>query len=138
MTQDHDDNSETRKRYFSADPHSTSNLEEQSFLDEPLEKTNLMNDEQFNDDDVEFSAEFLAEEEQEANDDTDEFMMRALGWLAVAVAILAFFTMPVLFATAGIVLGFISRNRGHLWIGNTAIVLSILALIIQLLIFPFV
>lgn len=138
MTRDHDDNSGTRKRYFSNDPYSTSNLDDQSFLDEPLEKRDLMNEEQLNDDDVEFSAEFLAEEEQDANKDTDEFMMQALGWLAVVVAILAFFTMPVLFATAGIVLGFISRNRGHLWIGNTAIVLSILALIIQLLIFPFV
>src|SRR5699024_5860872 len=101
-------------------------------------QTRITDDEQFKDDDIEFSAEFLADDEQIDEDNTDDFMSQSFGWLAVVLAILAFFTMPVLFGIAGIVLGFISRNRGFVWLGNTAIVLSALALIIQLIIFPFV
>lgn len=131
----------TRKRYFTDDQQTSSYDGEQHLSEQHVDnfgQTRITDDEQFIDDDFEFAAEFLAEERQKADDDTDAFMSQSFGWLAVVLAVLAFFTMPILFAAAGIVLGFISRNRGHVWLGNTAIVLSVLALIIQLIIFPFV
>jgi|SRR5690625_64639 len=136
-----DDKRDVRKRYFTDEQPSSAYDEEQRLSEQHVDnfgQTRITDDESLRDDDTEFAAEFLADEKQKADEDTDAFMSQSFGWLAVVLAVLAFFTMPILFAAAGIVLGFISRNRGHLWLGNTAIALSVLALIIQLIIFPFV
>lgn len=132
---------EERKRYFTDEPETAALNDEERLSEQHVDnfgQTRITDDEQARENDIEFASEFISEEKRQADVDTDEFMNQSFGWLAVVLAILAFFTMPILFGIAGIVLGFISRNRGHLWLGNTAIVLSVLALIIQLIIFPFV
>lgn len=147
MVTNNNKNTNGRKRYFTDEQNLIDDQDTISYDDQPtlseqhvdnFGQTRITDDEQFKDDDIEFSTEFLADEKQIDDDNTDDFMSQSFGWLAVVLAILAFFTMPVLFGVAGIVLGFISRNRGFVWLGNTAIVLSVLALIIQLIIFPFV
>jgi len=134
-----DDHREDRKRYFSDEPYVMPERDSR-LNDEPLddhEPQTMRDENRLRDHDFELSREFLAEDDSRSDDYSDDFMMQSLGWLAIVLSVLAFFTMPILFAAAGIILGFVTRNRGFVWIGNTAIVLSIIALIIQLLIFPF-
>lgn len=134
-------NTNERKRYFSEAPQSSTIDDEQRLEEQHVDnfgQTHITDYDDTKGNDIEFASEFITEDKKEADLDTDEFMNQSFGWLAVVLAILAFFTMPILFGVAGIVLGFISRNRGHVWLGNTAIALSVLALIIQLIVFPFV
>jgi|SRR5690625_306614 len=130
---------ESRKRYFSDEPYTMPDQKDHLKYDDldNYERDSIRDEHRLKEHDFELSREFLAEDDGHSDDLSDDFMMQALGWLAIVLSVLAFFTMPILFAAAGIILGFVTRNRGYIWIGNTAIVLSIIALIIQLLIFPF-
>ncbi|MBM7569647.1 DUF4190 domain-containing protein [Aquibacillus albus] len=60
------------------------------------------------------------------------------GWLAIILAALSFFMMPVILGAAGIIFGFVSRNRGADTLGNTAIIAGAISIIITLFIAPFV
>lgn len=61
-----------------------------------------------------------------------------LGWLAVVLSVLAFFWMPLILGTAGIVFGIIARNRDLKVLGNTAIVVGLVVVVLRLLILPVV
>jgi len=60
-----------------------------------------------------------------------------VGWLSLIISFIALFTMPILFGSGGIILGFIARSRDAEWLGNIAIVLGIIAIISAFFIRPF-
>ncbi|MDC3415538.1 hypothetical protein [Aquibacillus salsiterrae] len=60
------------------------------------------------------------------------------GWLALILSVLSFFVAPILLGAAGIIFGFISKNRGADTLGNTAITAGAISIIITLFIAPFV
>jgi hypothetical protein len=62
---------------------------------------------------------------------------RGVGFAALALSILSLFVMPVLFGAAGIVLGFIARRRGAEGLGNWAIGLGAISIIVGIFIVPF-
>ncbi|MCU9613891.1 DUF4190 domain-containing protein [Caldibacillus lycopersici] len=59
------------------------------------------------------------------------------GYIGLALAILSLFTAPLLFGIAGIVLGFIARNRGASGLGSWAIGIGALSVVISLFLAPF-
>ena|SRR5699024_223001 len=58
------------------------------------------------------------------------------GWIAIALSVIAFFVAPILFAAAGIIVGFVSRAKEAPVLGNTAIGIGIVALIVRFLLVP--
>lgn len=62
---------------------------------------------------------------------------RGIGIAALALSILSLFVMPILFGAAGIVLGFIARRRGSEGLGNWAIGLGAISIIVGMFIVPF-
>lgn len=65
-------------------------------------------------------------------------VISAYGWIALALSVLSFFIMPILFGAAGIILGFVARTRNAELLGNTAIIIGAISIVIQLFIIPFV
>src|SRR5699024_12580165 len=55
------------------------------------------------------------------------------GWIAIALSVIAFLVAPIVFAAAGIIVGFVSRAREAQVLGNTAIGLRIVALMVRFL-----
>ncbi|WP_376767992.1 hypothetical protein [Neobacillus endophyticus] len=75
-------------------------------------------------------------------DETDLFPEKAaggtgLGTVALALSILSLFVLPILFGAAGIVLGFVARNRGARALGAWAIGIGAVSIIIGIFILPF-
>jgi hypothetical protein len=62
---------------------------------------------------------------------------KGLGIAALVLSILSLFVMPILFGAAGIILGFIARRRGAEGLGNWAIGLGAVSIIVGLFIVPF-
>ncbi len=62
---------------------------------------------------------------------------RVMGAIALALSILSLFYSPVLFGAAGIIVGFIARRRGANGLGNWAMGIGVVSLIIGLFIAPF-
>lgn len=62
----------------------------------------------------------------------------AVGWIAIALSVISLFIMPIVLGAAGIIVGFVSRNRGTEWLGNTAIAVGIISLLLSLFIRPVV
>jgi len=89
----------------------------------------------------EFATEITADDHREEkrlfNDEGDQ-ANSVMGWTALILSIASFFMMPVILGGAGIILGFIARNRGANTLGNTAIVAGIASILIALFIIPFV
>ncbi|MFU0791454.1 DUF4190 domain-containing protein [Virgibacillus proomii] len=88
--------------------------------------------------DEEFAAEMSADdyEPEVTNDEVDA--NATFGWIGIALSIISFFVWPVIFGIAGIVLGFMSRNRGADALGNIAIAAGAISILIALFILPFV
>lgn len=61
-----------------------------------------------------------------------------VGWAALALSVLSFFFLPIILGGAGIIVGFIARNRDSVWLGNTAIATGIISIILTLFIVPFI
>lgn len=59
------------------------------------------------------------------------------GWIGLALAVLSFFMMPIIFGAAAIIVGFFARSRDANWLGNTSIVLGAISIIIRLFFIPF-
>lgn len=59
------------------------------------------------------------------------------GYIAIALSILSLFMAPVWFGAGGIILGFIARGRGQTGLGNWAIGIGALSLIVSLVLAPF-
>jgi len=60
-----------------------------------------------------------------------------MGWIGIALSVLSFFMIPILFAGAGIILGIIARMREANTLGYTAIAVGIVSLVVRLFITPF-
>ncbi|KIL44418.1 DUF308 domain-containing protein [Jeotgalibacillus soli] len=60
-----------------------------------------------------------------------------LGYAAVIIGLVAFFTFPVLFGIVAIVIGFISRNAGESKVGGWGIGLGIVSVLLGVFIYPF-
>jgi hypothetical protein len=60
-----------------------------------------------------------------------------MGTLALALAILSLFVLPILFGAAGIVLGFVARRRGAIGLGAWAIGIGAVSIVIGIFILPF-
>lgn len=62
---------------------------------------------------------------------------RGLGFVALALSILSLFVLPILFGAAGIIIGFIARRRGAVGLGNWAIGIGVISIIVGIFILPF-
>lgn len=71
-----------------------------------------------------------------AEDDND--VRSAVGWIGLALSVLSFFIMPIILGAAGIIMGFIAKNRGANTLGYTAIGAGALSIVIRLFVIPFV
>jgi hypothetical protein len=74
-------------------------------------------------------------EEQETN--MQDNVRTGMGWLAIVLSALSFFMMPILLGAAGIIFGFVSKNRGADTLGNTAIIAGAIAIVLSLFVAPF-
>jgi hypothetical protein len=62
---------------------------------------------------------------------------KATGVIAIILSVLSLFIVPVLFGTAGIIVGFVARRQGAHSLGNWAIGIGIVSVIISLFFAPF-
>lgn len=69
--------------------------------------------------------------------DVDNQVGNIPGWIGLALAVLSFFMMPIIFGAAAIIVGFFARSRDANWLGNTAIVLGAISIIVRLFFIPF-
>lgn len=86
----------------------------------------------------ETSSELVNREDSFTDQRNDEEIRNVYGWIAIALSVISFFWIPLLFAGAGIILGFVARNREARILGNTAIVIGILSIITRLFILPLI
>ncbi|WP_010531009.1 hypothetical protein [Lentibacillus jeotgali] len=119
-------------------------LEEQPDTDDMV-ATNFDGDQPRVDDiqsrrDEEYASEMTADDiDEPADSDEDGTEVNsAFGWIALALSIISYFMMPIILGGAGIILGFISRNRGADTLGNTAIIAGAISILITLFVLPFV
>lgn len=72
------------------------------------------------------------------NEETDEKEGgRATGVIALILSVLSLFIIPVLMGAAGIIVGFVARRQGARTLGNWAIGIGIVSIIISLFFAPF-
>ena len=90
--------------------------------------------------DIEAAEEITPEDEMfiDDGDVTDKNIKNVFGWVALALGLIAFFIAPYLFGIAGIILGFFARAQGATLLGNSAIVVSILAIALRMFMMPFI
>lgn len=91
--------------------------------------------------DEEFANEMTADDIEKEPVDSDEDGTEAnsaFGWIALALSIISYFMMPIILGGAGIIMGFVSRNRGAETLGNTAIIAGAISILITLFILPYV
>lgn len=86
--------------------------------------------------DEEYAAEFTADVTKGEIRNKPE-VISTYGWIGLALSVISFFMWPFVLAVAGIVLGFVSRNKGAQMLGNSAIIVGVLSMIIQLVMIPF-
>lgn len=86
----------------------------------------------------ETAAEPVYEPNIESDRQNDQDLTSVFGWVAVALSALSFFMAPVLFAVAGIVVGFIARQRAAPVLGASAIGLAVISLIARFFIIPMI
>src|SRR5699024_8378038 len=67
----------------------------------------------------------------------DNEVISVYGWIGLALSIISFFIWPIVLGAAGIILGFVSRNKGAATLGNVAIAAGVISIIISLLMIPF-
>ncbi|MBM7097068.1 MULTISPECIES: DUF308 domain-containing protein [Alteribacter] len=78
-----------------------------------------------------------ADNDGEADYTEDATEGKGLGAIAVALAIVSLFFLPVILGAAAIVMGFITRAKGHAGLGYTAIGIGAFSIIISLFLSPF-
>ncbi|MCP8616881.1 DUF4190 domain-containing protein [Salirhabdus salicampi] len=91
--------------------------------------------------DEEFAAETAVnpnELRHEKETHMEEDVQVGWGWAAIVLAFLSFFMWPFLMGIAGIVVGVMAKRRGADTLGNIAITAAIAALVIRLVIAPFI
>ncbi|MGM8213722.1 hypothetical protein ACLIBH_13195 [Virgibacillus sp. W0430] len=77
---------------------------------------------------AELTSDTFIKDEEDVQKDTNW----SFGWISVVLSILSFFIIPIIFGAAGIILGFMARRRDAEILGNTAIVVGTLSIVIRL------
>jgi hypothetical protein len=62
---------------------------------------------------------------------------RTWGWSALVVSILSLFILPVIFGSAGVVLGIIAYFRGNRMLGGWSIAISLISIFTSLVLVPY-
>lgn len=104
-----------------------SNVEARSEYNKQSRRDNYSRDE-------EYAAEFTADDYKEK--DSPE-VISMYGWIGLALSVISFFMWPVVLGLAGIVLGFVSRSKGANTLGNIAITVGVISILIRLIMLPF-
>ena len=101
------------------------------------EKRPIRNDDIFNE---ETSSELVDHDitDQSETDMDDTELKNVYGWISIALSVVSFFLLPFVLAIAGIVVGFIARAKDAPVLGNTAIVIGVLSIIVRLFILPLI
>ncbi|UCZ54534.1 DUF4190 domain-containing protein [Bacillus shivajii] len=86
---------------------------------------------------VDLSSDKTREVEDTENED-EAVAGKGVGTLALALSIVSLFFLPIIFAAAGLVLGFVSLNRHAKGLGYTAIAISAFSIIMSVFFAPFV
>lgn len=84
-----------------------------------------------NNGDEEYAAEFVA---ADSGSETSGESTSTFGWIGIVLSFISFLMWPLLFGVAGIILGFMSRNRGADTLGNIAIGIGVLSIVFRLFI----
>lgn len=100
-----------------------------------IDDTPLNIDEEFaseivNDDDVPVEP-YTAEEEI-----NDPDIKNVYGWIGLALSVISFFIIPALFAAVGIILGFVARRGEARILGNAAIIVGVVSILVRLFLLP--
>lgn len=109
---------------------------ENNLIDEPVFIPDQKRDE-------EIAAEMTSLDEEtiinkKYDNDYDDQLSNIPGWIALGLAVLSFFMMPIIIGGAAIIVGFVARNRGALWLGNISIAIGVVSIIVRLFLIPFV
>lgn len=99
---------------------------------EPLRDNDLYQEE---------TASELVDHDVMAHEDTDvndSDLHNVYGWTSIGLSVISFFLLPFILAVAGIVVGFIARSKAAPILGNTAIVIGALSIIVRLFILPLI
>lgn len=93
--------------------------------------------------DEEFASEVVKEDDLLLEDDdfdvdevNDPDLKNVYGWIGLALSVISFFIVPILFAAIGIVLGFVARRGDAPILGNTAIVVGVISILARLILLP--
>jgi hypothetical protein len=70
-------------------------------------------------------------------DGIPEPINRNWGWSALVVSILSLFIIPVIFGSAGVVLGIIAYFRGNRMLGGWSIAISLISIFTSLVLVPY-
>ncbi|MCT1575889.1 MULTISPECIES: hypothetical protein [Oceanobacillus] len=86
----------------------------------------------------EYAQEFTADDlrdsevpEEDANPGT------FYGWAGIALALISFFVWPIILGSASIIFGFVARSRDIDVLGNIAIGLGVISMVMSLFVIPF-
>lgn len=81
----------------------------------------------------------LLDEERNTDLEDGEVVQGAsmIGGLALALSIISLFILPIILGAAGIIVGFMARRRGSEKMGNWAIGIGIVSIVISLFLAPF-
>lgn len=112
------------------------NVDEPNTMDDTNEM-NLLDNEQEIDDDVQMRQSYLEETSAEFShpiqeDENINEVQQVYGWVGLALSIISFFFIPLLFSISGIIVGVIARNRRSVILGYSAIIIGIISLLVQL------
>lgn len=100
----------------------------------------MTNDDSFHE---ETSSELVDHEARDSHDHhevehDDAELKNIYGWISIALSVISFFVFPFILAIAGIIVGFIARTKDAPILGNTAIVIGALSIIVRLFILPLI
>lgn len=79
--------------------------------------------------DEEFAEEFAMDDADARHDDD---VISTYGWIGIVLSLLSFLVWPVFFGAVGIILGFVSRSKGADTLGNIAIGIGALSIILRI------
>lgn len=81
--------------------------------------------------DEEYATEFAADDTDTPNNDE---VISTYGWIGIVLSFLSFLVWPLFLGAAGIILGFVSRSKGADTLGNIAIGVGALSIILRIFI----
>lgn len=92
--------------------------------------------------DEEFASEAVKEDDiqdelmniEDRTDDPD--LKNVYGWIGVALTLISFFIAPFIFAIVGIILGFVARRGNARILGNFAIGIGVVSILVRLFLLP--